>query len=533
MSIPTSLPAITALARAGAIARAWDLFTAGGYDARATDPAALAVKGRLLKDKARSGPIPDRAVGFAAAAEAYSAAHALAPAPYLAINAATLRLLAGDRGGAQFGARETLRLLDAAQPAADTPYYLAATRAEALLLLDDLPGAAAALAEAVQHDPDGWEDRAVTLAQLRAILQSRNARTDWLAAFVPPASLHFAGHMGMAAGGASEAALGAAMDALLAQQRIGFAWGALAAGADIVIAEHLLRAGAELHIVLPCPPDQFAAQSVAPAGPEWLERYHAALMQARTIVSAGQTAAAVHDPLATAHAGELAIGGAILNARRLGAAARQLIITDEAGGGRNTARQAVLWPSAAGPQDRLTIARDAEIDSLFPPEQPDPARDLTVSLCILQDGLEYQTGLDSHQIAALTAPVADTLSLLDPADVRAAPGRWDVRLNDLDTALTTVRGVLAAARDASGPPPAIGVHMAITTSVADPASGALVPYGPGPALAHRLARMAHPGLALASQALAVTMTARATSSGHAQLYHFGDETTDGAVFALS
>ena len=44
--------------------------------------------------------------------------------------------------------------------------------------------------------------------------------------------------------------------------------------------------------------------------------------------------------------------------------------------------------------------------------------------------------------------------LLDPADVRAAPGRWDVRLNDLDTALSTVRGVLAAARDASGPPPA-------------------------------------------------------------------------------
>lgn len=533
MTALASLPAITALARAGAIARAWDLFVAGGHDARLTDPAALAVKGRLLKDKARIGPIPDRAVGFAEAAEAYSAAHALSPAPYLAINAATLRLLAGDRGGAQFGARETLRLLDTAQPAADTPYYLAATRAEALLLLDDQAGAQAAMAAAVRHNPDGWEDRAVTLAQLRAILQTRRAPSDWLDAFTPPASLHFAGHMGVQAAGTSEAAISAAMETLLSQQRIGFAWGALAAGADIVIAEHLLRSGAELHVVLPCPPDQFAAQSVAPAGPDWLARYHAALAQAGSIISAGQTAAAVHDPLATAHAGELAIGGAILNARRLGAAVRQLIITDEAGGGRNTARQAVLWPSAAGPQDRLTIARDAEVDTLFPPEQPDPARELTINLCILQEGLDGQPGLDSQRISALTAPVADTLSLLDPADVRAAPGRWDVRLSDLDVALATVRGVLDATRSSDHPPPAIGVHMAIATSVIDPASGALVPYGPGPALAHRLARMAHPGLALASQALAVTMTARATSSGHAQLYHFGDETTDGAVFTLS
>lgn len=533
MTALVSLPAITALARAGAVDRAWDLFIAGGYGSRTTDPAALAVKGRLLKDKARLGPIPDRAVGFAAAAVAYTAAHALAPAPYLAINAATLRLLAGDRGGAQFGARETLRLLDAATPAADTPYYLAATRAEALLLLDDLAGAQAAMEAAVRHDPDGWEDRAVTLAQLRAILQTRQAPTDWLDRFAPPASLHFAGHMGIQAAGASEAMIGAAMDNLLAQGRIGFAWGALAAGADIVIAEHLLRAGAELHVVLPCPPDRFAAQSVAPAGSSWQSRYESVLEQAQSVVTAGHAAATVHDPLATAHAGELAIGGAILNARRLGAAARQLIITDEAGGGRNTARQAVLWPSATGRQDRLTVPRDAEIDDLFPPEQPDPGRGLSINLCILLDGLDGRTALDSARIAEWTGPVADALSLLDPANVRAGPGRWDVHLNDLDAALTTIRSVLSAARTSDAAVPSIGAHIAIATSVIDPASGALVPYGPGASLAQRLAAMAHPGLALASQALAVTMTARATSSGEAQLYHFGDETTEGAVFALS
>lgn len=533
MTASASLPAITALARAGAIDRAWALFMDGGYNERATDPAALAVKGRLLKDRARAGPIPDRAVTFAEAARAYSAAHALSPAPYLAINAATLRLLAGDRGGAQFGAQEALRLLDRAEPTADTPYYLAATRAEALLLLDDLPGAKAAMAEAVRHDPDGWEDRVVTLAQLRAIQQARGAPDEWLRDFDPPDSLHFAGHMGVAAGGKSEAAISAALDDLLARSRIGFAWGALAAGADIVVAERLLDAGVEVHVVLPCPPDRFAAQSVSPAGAIWQERFHAVLAQASSVVSSGNAATVVHDPLATAHAGELAIGGALLNARRLGTSARQLVITDEDGGGRNTARQAQMWPACAGPQDRVTISRDAEVDALFPPEQPDPARQLAINLCILLDGLDAHAALDSARIATLTAPIADALALLDRPSVRAAPGRWDLYLPDLDTALETIRSVLEAARTAGLPPPAIGAHIAIATAMIDPASGAWVPYGPGEGIARRLAAMAHPGLALGSQALAVTMAARATTAAQARLYHFGDESTDGAVFSLS
>lgn len=542
MTFNTTLPAITALARAGAVTRAWELFHSAGHAARLGDPASLAVEGRLLKDRARAASGPARAAGYAAAASAYGAAHALSPAPYLAINAATLRLLAGDPAAAQAGARDVLALLDAPVPPADTPYYLAATRAEALLLLGDQAAAQAALARAAAHDPDGWEDRAVTLAQLRAILDAQAADAGWLAAFAPPASLHFAGHMGVAAGGASEAAIAAATDALLARERIGFAWGALAAGADIVMAERLLNAGVDLHVVLPCPADRFAAQSVAPAGADWLARFAAIIGQASSQVIAGADPASVHDPLATAHAGELAIGGALLNARRLGAAARQLIITDESGGATNTARQAQLWPSGAGPQDRLTIARDAVIDALFPPEQPDPARALVVSLCIVLDPLTGPHDLTSAEITAVSAPVAAALSPLNPADVRAAPGCWEVRLDSLDSALDTVRSALGAARTAETAPPAIGVHIALATSIADPASGALVPYGPGAALARRLADMAPPGLALGSQALASTLAARtapsaanhaAAHASAAQLYHFGDDDTQGAVFVLT
>lgn len=92
----TGLPAIITAARAGALDHAETLFAAGGFDRRVDDPAALAVKGRLLKDRAALLPLAERRAGFAAAAAAYAAADALAPQPYTRINLATLTMLAGN-----------------------------------------------------------------------------------------------------------------------------------------------------------------------------------------------------------------------------------------------------------------------------------------------------------------------------------------------------------------------------------------------------------------------------------------------------
>ena len=122
MPLAASLPVIAALARSGAVRRAWELFEAGGWAAQTDDPAALSLKGRLLKDRARAAvSAEERAALFGAAASAYAAAQALAPAPYRAINAATARLLAGDPAGATLGAQAVLDLLDAPTPPADTP----------------------------------------------------------------------------------------------------------------------------------------------------------------------------------------------------------------------------------------------------------------------------------------------------------------------------------------------------------------------------------------------------------------------------
>lgn len=524
--MPITLPALTALARAGAVGRAWDLFVAAGHAERGTDPVALAVKGRLLKGRARLARGNERVALMAEAAVAYAAANLCAPAPYLAINAASLNLLAGDRTAAAEGARGVLARLDGPEPSEDTPYFLAATRAEALLLLGDRQAAEAALECAATHDPDGWADRATTIAQLREVAEALGEDTAWIDRFAPPASLHFAGHMGLRSDGESEMALVRALDSWLDRMSIGFAWGALAAGADVVIAERLLDRGIVLHLVLPCPPKQFETQSVSPAGTDWVARYRRVLDRAASIRQAADSATSVHDPLATLHAGELAIGGALSNAATLASAACQLIVTDADGGGTNTARQARLWQATWGRQHRLTIARDTAVEAMFPPEQPDPARILAVHLAIGLDALMAPAAMTSAAILELTAPVSDVLADLPPGAVRASPGRWDAVIEDLDLALATI------ARLAGHPDLAVGAHLAIAPVLHDRASQAMVPFGPAPALAQRLMTLAPAGVTLASDHLAAAMAVRGSGQLRSEFYHPGEETAAGAIHAL-
>lgn len=520
------LAAIAALARAGASRRAWALFKAGGWAERANDPAALSLKGRLLKDQAHHAAGPERWRLFGAAAAAYGTAHALAAAPYRAINSATAQLLAGNVAAAQQGAREVLALLEDPGVARDTPYFLAATRAEALLLLGDQGGAAEAMAVAVTADPDGWDDRARTLAQLRAIIAAQGGPADWLALFAPPASLHFAGHMALAAGGEAEAALRVATDDLLARHRIGSGWGALAAGSDIVIAERLVSAGGALHVVLPSPPDSFAAQSVIPAGGDWQRRFDALLASAYSVRIAANLPGRLHDALATEQAGLLAIGAARLNARRLGSAAVQWLVEDEHGGGPNTARQAAHWPADAGPQERIRIPREVAIERLFPAEEPDPARQLVTLMAI---GIDLPQQAASAELAALVEPVASAIRSRAPkAAVQAGPGRWTLVLDQPQAALDLADDLAALPGTAA----AVGLHQAIELVLSDPATGTAMAYGNGTALAVRLQAMAAPGTALCSDALAVALAA-AGGPHHTELYHFGEDGTGGPVHLLA
>lgn len=526
-----SLPAITALARAGAIERAWALFQSGGYASRRDDPAALAVRGRLLKSRARLTSGTARAEGFAAAAAAYLAADRISPAPYLAINAATSRLLAGDRDAAAAQARSVLEVLDGSEPPADTPYYLEATRAEALLLSGDGPGAEQALARAAIADPDGWADRAVTLAQLEEIGAALGTRLDWLERFRPPASLHFAGHIGISAGGAAEADLAARVDALIAAERVGFGYGALAAGVDIVIAERLVAAGAELHVVLSTSAERFEQQSVSPAGDAWVGRYWHLLERAASLKAADDWRGGAHDRIATRLASELAVGATLLKAQSLDAHAVQLIVLDDEGGGINTAAQAQLWrASRRNPQHVLTLSRETQVSSLFRPEEPDPGRVVAALLSIRIDQPDTAGAAPSSaQIAARHAPVWHALAGIPRDRIRAAAGQWHVLLTDMAQTATVVGAIL------SGPEAgaiSLAAHYAIVTCIHDEAAQAMVPYGAAIAVPARLLDTTPPGLCMASEDFAVALTTFGITALRAELYHQGDAELGGAVYTL-
>lgn len=356
-----TLAAIVSAARAGALDHAEALLRDGGFDQRQDDPSALAVTARLRKDRALRLSGEARAKGLNEAAALYARADALKPQPFTRINVASLKLLAGDEGQAQRIAREVLAWLDSGESLAETPYFLAAIRAEALLICGDA-GAPAALADAMALDSGDWTDRAATRRQLRLIAEALGQDSGWIDAHRPPASLHFAGHLGVAAGG--EGPLRAKIDAELDRLSPQFAFGALAAGADIVIAEQVLARGGELHVILPTAEEDFIEQSVRPYGADWLERYHACMDAAESVTVTARTSGAF-EPLATALASEVAMGAACRHARQIDGAAVQLLVVDEGPGpygeGQWTAHIAQRWHDTGRAQAVIRWPRTAPV----------------------------------------------------------------------------------------------------------------------------------------------------------------------------
>lgn len=137
----------------------------------------------------------------------------------------------------------------------------------------------------------------------------------------------YCGHM-FNAGGAEEPRLAARIAAELERlgTRVGF--GPLACGADILIAEALLRRGGELNVVLPFAEEDFIAESVLCGGEEWLERYRACRAAAASLHFA-TPGAYVGDDNQFAYNTRLAMGLAALRADALGCEAVQIAVVSD------------------------------------------------------------------------------------------------------------------------------------------------------------------------------------------------------------
>jgi class 3 adenylate cyclase len=340
---------ILALARMGDTERAMGLFQAYGLD-QSGDVDERAIGARLLKDRALGlAAGAERQAAMERACEAYHILYRESGDSFPGINAATLALLAGRQEESRTLA---LALLNDPAVAAGESYYKAATRAEALLLLGRAEEVTEALAGAACKGSADLGARSSTLRQLGMIaaFQGRSAEecAALLAPLAPPRVVHYCGHM-FGADPPAEARIRAALDKVLESEDIGFAFGALACGSDILCAEALLDRGVELHVVLPFEEEDFLAQSVLPGGEGWAARYRACRDRAASLVYSSPMAY-FGNPDQYGYASRTAMGLARLRAEHLAAEAVQLAIWDGGApdGPAGTGADVIAWQQAGG-----------------------------------------------------------------------------------------------------------------------------------------------------------------------------------------
>ena len=321
----------------------------------------MALGGRLFKDlyRASSGqPARDHALQ---SAEKYEEAFKDTKGYYSGINAATMFLLGGvPEDMVKTRAENVLSILpDTSDLDAETLYFVEATRAEAHVLLEDYDAAQAAMRRAWDHDPLNFVAHASTLKQFRMIAAHRGKAYDWLTEYNPPKTVHYAGHIFGVLGEsdygfpvlakADIEELKSHISDTIQTNDIGFGYGALAAGSDILIAETLLEEGCQLHVTLPVSEDAFIAGSVAPFGDSWVSRFKQC-MGAANSVRIATPFTDWPDAFVDKCAGIISMGEALRQSQALSVEAGQLLIWDRVEGEMGTAGDAKKWQESGRPQ---------------------------------------------------------------------------------------------------------------------------------------------------------------------------------------
>ena len=352
-SVTLRYQAVLALARVGALERACRDYERYGLDAVSDDEDIISLGGRLLKDIALEQQGADRLLWAKKSLKKYKDAYAASHGFYSAINVATMSLVAGeakDKVSAHARAARDAILRGAETASKSDAYFKDASKAEIALLEGDIRTARKNLQAAISHDRLNYAAHATTIKQFEMILGVRGEPAGWLDVLRPPKAAHFAGHMfaladhGPALSDRAAEALRLEVADVIQRRDIGFGYGALAAGADILIAETLLDEGGELHVVLPVEDKRFIDSSVLPFGEQWVERFAACKARAHS-VRYPALLTDWPDGKAAHFASQIAMGAAAKRAKELSTSAEQLLIWDGAdtGGAQGTARDAQTW----------------------------------------------------------------------------------------------------------------------------------------------------------------------------------------------
>lgn len=361
---------VLALARTGALDFAQREYIRYGLNNHPHERT-IALRGRLLKDLASESLGNDRRQLALKSAEAYIDAYSIDMGLYPAVNVATMLLMA-DEGQEEIETwcqKAEKAILASTPKSPQAAYFLAASRAEVSILRGEFHKSKEYLSKAIKNDRLNYIAHATTLKQIRAILNKIGERSDWLDDFTPPKTVHFAGHLFGDIHNTDKLNLDRynsqkeIISESIQSNDIGFGFGALAAGMDILIAETLLDEGGMLHVVLPGNVEQFLEHSVQPFGTGWIERFHACLESASsvTICDRVKPFSASSINLAT----DIAMGLAAFHAEWLSTTPYQLLswagtIDDTTG---TTAKASKSWQRNGHPQINLPFELDRNFAS--------------------------------------------------------------------------------------------------------------------------------------------------------------------------
>lgn len=317
--VPLKHRLVLSLAQAGALEEAERQFGERGLGEVDTVEV-RSLRARLEKSRAIAATGSKRQDRFLAAADLYRAVWQRHRDVYPGINAATCLYL----GGRKDESRQLAGELLGGMSGSATDYWTLATRIEALLLLDRIDEAHALAAAARKAAGTDYAMLAATAQQLAQIGEARNGDRHWFPWLAVPPVIHFCGHMADAAGGArrigpaDEPKLRRAIATLLAETGVSYAFGALASGADIIIAEEILKIpGSRLTVVLPFDREEFIGMSVIPGGPEWEDRFTFVFARPEVDVTMVTDGGHLGDDSLFTHGTRIGMGLAKLRARHL------------------------------------------------------------------------------------------------------------------------------------------------------------------------------------------------------------------------
>ena len=298
-----------ALARTGAVDDAQQVLLQLHHEGN-VDEETLGMLGRTFKDQAWESTVgsDERSALLKRSLRYYREAYERSKGIWTGINVATVERFGGESQEAEKVARRILDQcrselteLRESNASPEDCYWHLATLGEAALNLGEFEQAAGYYRQAYEAAPTNYGDLNSTRRHARWLLDYWIAQRklqdsdaglldDWLP--IPGVAV-FAGHMLDRPGRSPErfppeleAAVRNSIRDWLLQNNVMIGFSSASCGGDILFQEVLQELGGESRIVLPYDREQFEGDSVSFAGDQWVERFHAVLDRATSVVTA-------------------------------------------------------------------------------------------------------------------------------------------------------------------------------------------------------------------------------------------------------